>query len=107
MERQSLVKGGGQGQPPGVWVVLGGELIQQEPLSQKRWVRDKESAAGVPTAPLSPGSNPEPCLPVPPSTTPKFQTSRLCFPGQRQGVRVGDFSGKGKVCFYSEWMIKK
>lgn len=74
--------------------------------SQKRRVRDRQQQ-GCHTASLSPESNSEPCLPIPPSTTPKCQTFRLCFPGQRHGIGVGDFSGKGKVCFDSEWIIEK
>lgn len=74
--------------------------------SQKRQVRDRQQQ-GCHTASLSPESNSEPCLPIPPSTTPKCQTFRLCFPRQRHGIGVGDFSGKGKVCFDSEWIIEK
>lgn len=97
---------GQEGSVPGVGVVW----RRADPLgatSQKRQVRDRQAAAGGHTAPPSPESNPEPCLPVPPSSTSEWQTSHLCFPGQRHGIRVGDFAGKGKVYFYSEWMMEK
>jgi len=87
VERQSVVSG--QGRRADSLGQGWGEPIQwephSEPFSHKRWVRDSQLAAGGHTALGSSDSNPEPCLPFPPSTTPESQTSRLCFPRQRHG----------------------
>lgn len=95
-----IARGGGgvEGSPSGRSHMLGA-------ISQKRQVRDKQTAAGDHTAPLSSESNPEPFLPVPPSTHPDFPPLLSQADAWEKGG--GRFSGKGKVYLYSNWMIEK
>lgn len=73
-----MARGGGgvEGSPSGGSPIVG-------VISQKRPVRDKQTAAGDHTAPLSSESNPEPFLPVPSLHPPRLPAS--AFPGRCMG----------------------
>lgn len=109
--RQSRVRAGGPGgRWPGVGVgVAPREAHSWEPCEEplpRRGESETHSSGGHTASGAQNRTRSPACLSLPP-LPPKFQTSRLCFPGQSHGIGVGDFSGKGKVCFYSGRMIEK